>query len=206
MTTLYLKNLTQSTKIAIVGNNSTPNTFIDTPFGSATVDKSSLISNSTYCNKVRSLITAGTLQVRLNNSTGTILATTDIDDIQAGTDLFPDPVSVVETVYFVSEYDNGNSGVLKTINWANGQQQKLTLTGNCVLTFTGLNGPSRFTLKLIQGGIGGFSVTWPVGTFGSAAAAPALTAAVGSVDILAIYYDGTQCHVGMAISDSKVIP
>jgi hypothetical protein len=142
----------------------------------------------------------------LNDSAGAILATTDIDDIQAGVDIFPDPISVVTAQYFVSEYNVGNSGAAKTINWANGNHQRITLTAACAFTFTGLSGPFTGYLKVIQGGVGGFAITWPAGTFGAGAAAPALTAAAGSVDLISVVYDGVQCHVSSLVADSQLIP
>jgi hypothetical protein len=183
-----------------MGNDKKPDIFIDAPLGDATVKKEDMIGNSTFCNKVRQLITAGTIEVRLNNSTGTVLATTDIDDIQAGVDIFPDPISVVTAQYFVSEYNVGNSGAAKTINWANGNHQRITLTASCAITFTGLSGPFTGYLKVTQGGAGGFAITWPAGV------APALTAAAGSVDLISVVYDGVQCHVSSLVADSQIIP
>jgi len=112
-----------------------------------------------------------------------------------------------DLVTFTSEYDNGNSGASHTINWNNGQQQKITLNNNCTFAFTAPTGsrPSRFTLKVVQGGAGSYAITWPGTAFATGATAPTLTGTLASVDILAIYFDGTDYHVGMAVSDSKVI-
>lgn len=205
MSTIYLKNLTLTTQVSIVGNDKKPDIFLDAPLGNATVKKEDLIGNSTFCNKVRQLITAGTIEVRLNDSAGAVLLTTDVDDIQAGVDVFPDPVSVVKVQYFEGEYGNGNSGAAKTINWANGNYQNLTLTANCALTFTGLSGPFSGRLKLIQGGVGGFVVTYPAGTRANGGIAPVLSAAVGAVDLIAVEYDGVACHVSFLVEDSQVI-
>jgi hypothetical protein len=206
MTTIYLKNLTAATQVSIMGNDRKPDIFIDVIPGDATVRKEDLIGNSTFCNKVRQLITAGTIEVRLNDAFGAVLATTDIDDIQAGVDIFPDPISVVTAQYFVSEYNNGNSGAAKTINWANGNHQRITLTANCAITFSGLSGPFTGWLKVAQDAVGGFAITWPAGTFAPGGAAPALTVAPTSVDIIEVVYDGVACHVENIITDTQVIP
>ena len=205
MTTIYLKNLTLNTQVSIMGNDKKPDIFLS-PLGDATVKKEDLLGNSTFCNKVRQLITAGTIEVKLNDASGAVLATTDIDDIQAGVDTYPDPISVVTTQYFVSEYGNGNSGAAKTINWANGNHQNLTLTANCALTFTGLSGPLTGYLKFTQGGAGGFVVTYPVGTKAAGGVVPALTAAAGSIDVVKVRYDGVVCEVALDNANLLVIP
>jgi len=60
----------------------------------------------------------------------------------------------------LAEYDNGNSGTSKTIDWNNGSVQRLTLTGNCVLTFSNLQSGGIYTLIVVQGS-GPYTITWP---------------------------------------------
>jgi len=63
--------------------------------------------------------------------------------------------SGLKTVGFNAEYDNGNSGTTKTVTLANGQKQKLTLTGNLTLTidFTGCT-VGDYQIRLIQDATG----------------------------------------------------
>ena len=63
--------------------------------------------------------------------------------------------SGLKTVGFHAEYDNGNSGTTKTVTLANGQKQKLTLTGNLTLTidFTGCT-VGDYQIRLIQDATG----------------------------------------------------
>jgi hypothetical protein len=92
----------------------------------------------------------------------------------------------------VAEFDNGNSGTTKTIDWANGVTQKVTLTGNC--TFT-LNNPlSSFTyvFKVIQDAVGSRTATWPANVKWPAGVAPVITATALRYDLITLYYDGTN--------------
>jgi len=103
-----------------------------------------------------------------------------------------------DDITYNQEFDNGNSGAgTVTIDWRKGNKQKLTLTGSCTIAFTAPAGVCHVQLRLIQGGAGSFTVTWP--TEGVAAgnlawigkAAPTLTTAVGAIDIMSIFYNGS---------------
>jgi hypothetical protein len=93
-------------------------------------------------------------------------------------------------IYFPSEFDNGNSGTAKTIDWAEGQKQKITLTDNVTLTFSDPGGPAHYHLKLIQDATGNRAVTWPAGSKFFGGTAPAISTAAASVSLVSIYYDG----------------
>lgn len=90
-----------------------------------------------------------------------------------------------------TEYDAGNSGTSKTIDLSNGQNQKLTLTGNCNgITLTNPVAGQTTKLKILSGA-GSFScvftttVKWPNGV----AYSPTQTAS--ATDIVTLYYDGS---------------
>ena len=57
-------------------------------------------------------------------------------NIGVGTTSPGQKLEINNTAAFSSEYDNGKSGTSKTIDWNNGNKQRITLTGNCTLTFT----------------------------------------------------------------------
>ena len=63
------------------------------------------------------------------------------------------------------EFDNGNSGTAVTIDWNNGRHQKLTLTGDCAITFTDPQFVGRYDVRIIQGGAGEFDITSIPGIF-----------------------------------------
>lgn len=94
------------------------------------------------------------------------------------------------------EYSNGTCTTAATINPANGNRQKLTLTNAdaCVLTFTQPgSGTISVTLKIIQSSSGSFNGTisggkWPGGTV------PTITATSGAVDFVSCYLDGTNAY------------
>jgi hypothetical protein len=97
-----------------------------------------------------------------------------------------------------AEYDNGNSGAADTIDWNNGNGQKSTLTASCTYTFTApTSGVTRLQLRVIQGGTGSYTVTWPATVKWQADTAPTLSTAVGSVDIITFWWDG-QYYRGVA--------
>jgi hypothetical protein len=103
-------------------------------------------------------------------------------------------ITKVKTVSFNGEVDNGNSSTADTIDWTAGQKQKSTLTGVCTYTFTAPSGPCNLLLKLVQGGSGSYTVTWPASVKWPGGTAPTLSTAVGAVDIVTFYYDGTNYH------------
>jgi len=105
------------------------------------------------------------------------------------------PSSVSAGVPYVagvaSEYDNGNSGATKTIDWSNGGSQKLTLSANCVVSFANPVSGGIYFLKLTQGTVVR-TITWPNGITWDAGSAPAAPSVACSVALLAFYYDGSN--------------
>jgi hypothetical protein len=109
----------------------------------------------------------------------------------AGTDyLAPTGIKVASFTI----YDAGNSGSAKTIDWANGNTQKVTMTDNCTFTFSNPVAGSTYKLYLIQdaGGTnthtwtgGGLSITWNANT------QPTWITTGDAVNIAIFDYDGT---------------
>lgn len=92
-----------------------------------------------------------------------------------------------------TEYDNGNSGTSKTIDWKLGNHQKVTMTGNCTFTFTAPTNPCMLSLRFINDGTSGRTITlptikWPGGT------APTWTKTANAIDILSLFYDGSAYY------------
>lgn len=58
-------------------------------------------------------------------------------------------------------YDAGNSGTTKAIDWNNGDQQKVTLTGNVTFSFSNTVAGRSYLLYLVQDGTGGRTATFP---------------------------------------------
>jgi len=104
--------------------------------------------------------------------------------------------------YFDAEVDNGDSSTADTIDWTAGNKQKSTLTGNCTFTFTAPSGPANLILKLIQDGTGSRTVTWPATVKWPEGVAPALSTAASSVDIVSLYFDGTNYYAQVGFNFS----
>jgi len=95
-------------------------------------------------------------------------------------------------VKFSSQYAAGNSGTAVTVNFANGQKQALTLTGNATVTLS-FPGVSNYLLVLTQDATGSRTVTWSgVTRYVGSATAPAINTAASSSTIMSFYYDGTN--------------
>lgn len=105
-------------------------------------------------------------------------------------------------IVFVNEVDNGNSGAAKTIDWNQGNKQKVVLSENTVLSFEYPFGVATVTLKVQQDVTGSRLVTWPATVLWSGGAVPTLTTTGNAIDIIAFYFDGLNWF-GSASLDHK---
>jgi len=99
------------------------------------------------------------------------------------------------SLFFASEYNNGNSGASKTIDWkANGNKQKITTTASCTLTFTAPDWPANVQLKVIhEASATAYTYTYPA-TVKWSWGVPPTTNTSGAVDIISFYFDGTNYY------------
>jgi hypothetical protein len=105
-------------------------------------------------------------------------------------DRIVESLTAEKKIVFASEYDNGNSGAAKTIDWGNGNKQKLVLTDDCVLSFAHPFGVGTFTLKLQQDATGSRLVTWQGDVLWPASTAPTLSTDPNAIDLVVFYWDG----------------
>lgn len=91
----------------------------------------------------------------------------------------------------LGEYDNGNSGTAKTIDFANSPAHKVTLTGDCTFTFSNPIAGQAYVLKTIGDGTVR-TITWPASVKWIDGTAPTMTGTSGKYDLLNFYYDGTN--------------
>lgn len=92
----------------------------------------------------------------------------------------------------VQEYDAGNSGAAKTIDWlANGITQKVTMTADCTFTFTAPLAGEILVLKQVQDGTGTWTPTWPASVEWGADGEPSWSETADEVNIAVFFYDGT---------------
>lgn len=98
-------------------------------------------------------------------------------------------------------FDALNSGSAKTIDLANGNVQKLTLTANCTITLTSpATGAYRsLLLYVFQDATGSRTITWPASVKWGTAGAPTLTTTASKMDkILLDTVDGGTTWYGTA--------
>ena len=106
-----------------------------------------------------------------------------------------------------TEVDNGNSGTSDTIDLAAGTYQKSTLTGNCTFTFLPPSGVGTVQLRLIQDSNGARTATWPANLYWSSGGAPTLSTTPGDIDIISIFWDGTNYYgTTNKIALSQIVP
>lgn len=100
---------------------------------------------------------------------------------------------------FEPEYDAGNSGAAKTLDWVtNGTTQKLTLTANCVITAAVPPAGTRFLVRVVQNATGGWSITWPANyNFQANIIPPYLTTALKAT-LWFGYSDGSVVYLSLA--------
>ena len=80
-----------------------------------------------------------------------------------------------------------------TVNMSSGNVQNITLTASTTLTLSSAT-VGTYIMKLIQGGSGSYTVTWPAAVIWSGGTAPTLTTTVGKVDIVTLVFDGTNYY------------
>jgi len=127
------------------------------------------------------------------------VGTTTISGVVSGTSSFTGDaefqadVNIGGNVLFNAEYNNGTSSASTTINWNNGQKQKLEIEAPTTgITFSG-GGVGNFLLRIVQGTsatgtIEYYNALWPGGT------SPTHTTATGSVDIVSCYYNTSSYY------------
>ena len=108
-------------------------------------------------------------------------------------------IAQFKNIYAFAEYDNGNSGAADSIDFANGQNQKSTLTGDAALTIAAAPGVGHYQLRLIQDGTGGRVPTF-IGVSSSrwlnSSTQPAFNTAAAGETILTFYWDGAKYTIG----------
>jgi len=108
----------------------------------------------------------------------------------------------LKTATFNGEVSNVGSGGTVTIDVNTGQKQLLTLTASSTVALTAPTvGVGNFLLRVIQGGSGSYTITWPTQGTASGNLAWAnktvitLSTAVGAEDLISFYYNGSYWDV-----------
>jgi hypothetical protein len=99
-------------------------------------------------------------------------------------------VSQMEVKDYSETVVTTNSGSAYAVNLANGNIFELTLTDNCILTFSNPPASGRagsVTLILHQDGTGNRTVTWPASMTWASGTAPTLSTAANAIDIIQLF-------------------
>lgn len=96
--------------------------------------------------------------------------------------------------FFDAETSVSSSAGAATFDWPQNNKQKITLTENITsLTLTAPNGPCNLIMKITQGA-GPYTITWPASVLWQGGTAPTLSTTNGAVDIVSMYFDGTNYY------------
>jgi len=175
---------------------------ITAPATSATLtlaDGSSLVTSGAY--SVTLTLTGATNVTLPTSGTLAVLGANTFTGAQA---LGNNNITGIKQATFNSVIDNGNSGTSKTIDWTTGHRQKITMTGSCTFTFTDPSAPCNLVLMVTQDATGSRTIAWPANCYGASGSVD-LTGTANSVDIIVLYFDGTNYYVGMALPDAQAL-
>ena len=136
----------------------------------------------------------GTTEVTVNEAGGDLDFRVEGDTIANlfHVDAGNDEVIFGAFVGFAVEYDNGNSGNAKTIDWGKSNKQTITMTDDCTFTFTAPGNKGNMLLKVTTANSKVITfpgtVKWPGGV------KPTASTGVADVDIYTWYFDGTNYY------------
>lgn len=94
-------------------------------------------------------------------------------------------------------YDCGTVGATETVDWSNGDRQKLTLDENLTITFSNAVAGQTLTLYLLQDGSGTNTITWAdtiVWQDGITWGTSYYTTTANKLNIAVIFYDGSAYY------------
>lgn len=91
-------------------------------------------------------------------------------------------------------FDCGTVGATETVNWRNGDRQKLTLDENLTITFSNAVSGQTITLYMLQDGSGTNTITFADTITWADATTPTWTTTASKMNIAVIFYDGSAYY------------
>lgn len=148
---------------------------------------------ATALNSISNAQIASDAAISASKISGTAVTLTGSETLTNKTLTAPTLTTATLTTQFAAsgEYDNGNSGSSKTITWTNGDRQLVTITASTTLAYAGAIQGQILTLRIVENGTGGYSITlptskWPGGGAGT------FTTTANAINVLTVLYDGTN--------------
>src|SRR3990167_8816353 len=96
------------------------------------------------------------------------------------------------------QFDNGNSGSAITINWLNGDRQKVTVTASTTLSYSNAAIGQVLSLDINEASGGGFSITMPASTIWSGGTVGMFTTTSNAKNSVVVEYDASQYRTQIA--------
>jgi hypothetical protein len=100
---------------------------------------------------------------------------------------------VMQRQIAADDFDNGNHASNFTIDWNNGQAQRVRLTGSITISFSNWLKGATYVLRLVQDGTGGRTPTLS-GVIWDAGTVPTWVTTANRQAIVIIYYDGATAY------------
>lgn len=91
-------------------------------------------------------------------------------------------------------FDCGTVGATETVNWRNGDRQKLTLDENLTITFSNAVAGQTITLYMLQDGSGTNTITFADTIVWADNTTPSWTTTADKMNIAVIFYDGSAYY------------
>lgn len=113
----------------------------------------------------------------------------------AGTKTFTGTIQNTNYILSPQLYDAGAQTINFSLDWANGPEQKFTINAAGPLAVT-LSNPvtgGTYLLRIEQGATPG-TLTWPGTVIWGTVGAPVLSTSTGNVDLVSLFYDGTNYY------------
>jgi hypothetical protein len=160
------------------------------------------VANATYATSAGSATTAGTVTTGAQpniTSTGTLVSLTVTGNTTSGNIIssgFGNIANVIFTKYNENVVSGGSVSGTLTPNAAAGTIYNYTLTGNITLnSLSNAVAGTSMVVILTQGGSGSYTLT---STMKFAGASKTLSTAVGAIDIVSVFYDGTTYYATLS--------
>ena len=99
-------------------------------------------------------------------------------------------------INYGKEVPNYATGTALVVDWKAGQKQRIEFSNSssCTITFAPPEGVCNLMLRLVQDGTGSRAFTLPSSMHWQGGTEPTWSTAADAVDVIAMYYDGTNYH------------